>query len=196
MWLAPASAVQPLFEKICIQSGTSKTKSEPRPTAARWLAGCVRALLEKVRSDTTLNTQPVFTGRRRECEECLPSEPMPWVMALIKRCLGLPFKPSSRTDKCWDEWEEVDWTNDRSVTPDSCKVRSFFFYKTNFKGLIQDFVLSLSAIMSNKIDMWRSRDGGMRGARVQILCFGLHAGLWHWKELCIATLKTQCVKFF
>lgn len=71
-----------------------------RSQMTRWMRqGAVR---EKVRSDTTLNTPPVFTGRRRECEECLPSEPMPRAMALIKRCLVLPLKPSSWTDKCWE----------------------------------------------------------------------------------------------
>lgn len=77
----------PLLQKICTQSGTSKTKKRTQTNSSqmtRWMRQGA-ALLEKVRSDATLNTQPVFIGRRRECEECLPSEPMPRVMALIKK---------------------------------------------------------------------------------------------------------------
>lgn len=81
---APASCCVHLHAERHMKDAAAQTKWTDDSLDA-W--GCCQRKSEQ-KSNATLNTQLVFTGREQECKECLPSEFVPEWKVLIKRVPG------------------------------------------------------------------------------------------------------------
>lgn len=80
------------------ESRCSTDKQWTDDTLDAW--GCCQRKSEK-KSNATLNTQLVFTGREQECEECLQSEFVPESKVLIKCVPGNGWNFISESG-CWE----------------------------------------------------------------------------------------------